>query len=122
MNGREPNEQELSDRLKWPIKEVTKMESELRNTLTDYTLEPETVGRMGNITKKEEYFRLLYNELDNTEKLVYEYGVGFGGKPKLNVKEMAKKLNTYPSNIVRIKKSIIKKLNKYMTEGQNLNR
>ena len=112
--GREPNIQELSERLKWPIREVERMESELRGIDVPHTLDPEMVGESGGKSRAEELLQLIYWDLTPEERLVYEYTLGVGGRPQLSTQEIAAKLKKSPSAVSRIKKSIALKIQKYL--------
>ncbi len=109
--GREPSAAEIADDLKWPIKEVSRMEKELRSSIV---FKEELQGMSFN-TKNEndELADLIYYELDATEKAVYEYLLGKHGKPQLNGAEIAQRLNMSPSKVTRIRKSIESKVNRF---------
>jgi DNA-directed RNA polymerase specialized sigma subunit len=72
------------------------------------------VGEIGGRNRSEEILRAVYFELGPEEKVVYEHTVGYGGKKPLTVTELAKKLGTSPSNIVRTKHKIAVKIKKYV--------
>ena len=109
--NREPTSVELSEELKWNIKEVGRMENELRASVS-LTNELSSMSLV-NSSKDQEILDFIYYELNPQEKLVYEYSVGCGGKPQLSGQEIAIKMNTSPSTVTRLKQAIEKKINKY---------
>lgn len=110
--GREPNQFELSQHLKWSPKEVRRMESEMRHPSPTADWEDEPTGIRPS--RETEVVRLVHYELSGEEKLVHEYLFGLGGKQRLNPGQVAKKLNWTPSKITRIKNRIMEKINQYL--------
>lgn len=109
--NREPNAMELAEELKWPLKEVDRMEKELRASVP---MGPELAGMpFVESSKGQEILDLIYYELTPQEKLVYEYLTGYGGKPELSGQEIAKKLNISPSTVTRIRQAIEEKIKRY---------
>lgn len=110
--GREPSVPELSDELAWPMKEVERMESELRKDIAP-TYE---MGDMGYIKSdpSKEVLNYIYFELSPQEQLVYDYTVGAHGKSKISGGDIAKKLNVSQSKVSQIKKGIGRKMERYM--------
>ncbi len=90
--GREPNTIELADSLTWAPREVERMENELRKDLAITTGGEEEAffeNIMFSTDTTEELLFFVYYESDPEEKLILEYTFGFGGKPKLEVKDIA---------------------------------
>lgn len=109
--NREPTAAELADELGWPIREVERMEKELRASVS---FGNELTGiPLVQSSKSMEVLDFIYYELDPQEKLVYEYSLGYGGKPELSGQEIAERLNISPSTVTRIKKAIEEKINRY---------
>lgn len=109
--NREPNAAELAEELKWPLKEVDRMEKELRASVA---MGPELIGMpFIESSGSADLIDLIYYELTPQEKLVYEYLIGYGGKPELSGQEIAKKLNISPSTVTRIRQAIEEKIKKY---------
>jgi DNA-directed RNA polymerase specialized sigma subunit len=108
---REPSAIELADRMRWPIKQVVSMESELRREVPTSM----TAGGLEQIkpSKEAEMLRLLQYELSPQERTVYEYLLGENGKPQLKPGQIAKKMGLTQSRISRVKASIGKKAAKY---------
>lgn len=110
--GREPSAMELADRLKWPVTQVSAMETELgRKEIPTSTLQ----GDLSAIkpSKEAETIRLLQYELNPEEKLVYEYLLGINGKPQLKPGQIASRMNITSSKVSRIKTSIAGKAKRY---------
>jgi DNA-directed RNA polymerase specialized sigma subunit len=110
--GREASSMELAEHLKWSQPEVTRMESELRQTSPTSQFEDEPVGVTPS--RENEVIHMLQYELDGESKLVYEYLFGQGGKPKLTPGQIATKLGWTPSKVTRVKNKIIEKVKGYL--------
>jgi len=109
--SREPTCIELSEELNWAPQEVSRMENELRASVS---MSNELVSLPFMQSSRDmEILDLVYYELDSQEKLVYEYSLGYGGKPQLSGQEIAIKLAISPSTVTRLKQSISEKINKY---------
>lgn len=108
---REPSALEMADRMKWPVKQVVVMESELRKEVPTSM----TQGGLEQIkpSKEAEVLRLLQYELDPEERTVYEYLLGENGKPQLKPGQIARKMKLTPSKVSRIKSSIGTKAQRY---------
>lgn len=108
---RDPTAIEMADQMKWPVKQVTAMENELRKEVPTSM----TQGGLEEIkpSKEAELLRLLQYELDPEERSVYEYLLGENGKPQLKPGEIARKMNLTPSKVSRIKASIGQKAQRY---------
>ncbi len=65
-------------------------------------------------SRESEVLNMVRYELTPEELLVYEYTVGFGGKPLLRPGQIANKLNMNPSKVTRLRKSMAAKVDKYM--------
>jgi len=90
--GREPNTVELADSLTWAPREVERMESELRKDLAINT-GGENEAFFENILYStdttKELILFIYHDSDSEDKLLLEYSLGIGGKPRLAVKDIA---------------------------------
>jgi len=49
----------------------------------------------------------MYHDLNGMEKTVFEHSTGLFGKPKLTAGALAKKLKVTPTQLSRMKKSIV---------------
>jgi len=78
--GREPSAAELADRLSIGLKDVERLQREVQKDLSLSSLEEEVVIES---SKDEEIITLIYYDLTNEEKLVYDYILGRHGKPAL---------------------------------------
>jgi len=112
--SRPPTPTEISKKLGWPVAEVERMDSELRNDLLSQGFEDDPYALTPS--KSEEVLRLFKYELAGQERAVYEYLTGYG-KPRLeSTGDIAKKLNLQDYQVSRYKDSIQKKLRKYLEE------
>ena len=110
--GREPSAMELADRLKWPVTQVSAMETELsRKEVPMSTLQGDLSALKPS--KEAETIRLLQYELNPEEKLVYEYLLGINGKPQLKPGQIASRMRITSSKVSRIKTSIGNKAKRY---------
>lgn len=110
--GRDPTAHELSDRLKWPINQVSAMEVELsRKEVPTSLLQADMTSLKPS--RPAEVMRLIQYELAPEEKAVYEYLLGVNGKPQLKPGQIAAKLRIPPSKVSRIKAGIGQKVSRY---------
>jgi DNA-directed RNA polymerase specialized sigma subunit len=109
--GRDPAGHELSDKLKWPVNQVSAMELELRKEIPTSTLQSDMSSLKPS--KEAEILQLIQYDLTSEEKIVYEHLLGMNGKPQLKPGEIALRLNMSPSKVSRIKDSIGTKVKKY---------
>jgi len=109
--GYEPNLSELSDELGWNKKETARMLNEVHGETTASNAEFDFYG---NSTTKEHSDKALvdylYQELDGKDKVIFEHTFGYGGKPVLNNKDIAKKLKTNEMFVHRSKKRLSKRV------------
>jgi len=112
--GYEPNTDQMSDELGWGKEEVARMEHELGG---ETTASNAAFDFYGNSTTEESSDKILtdylYNELDGKDKTIFEHTFGYGGKPVLSNKEIAKKLNTNEMFVHRAKKRMSQKIQSY---------
>ena len=106
-NGYDPNVGELSDELGWNKKEVGRMLNEVHG---ETTASKAAFDFYGNSITKEHPDRALvdylYQELNGKDKVIFEHTFGFGGKPVLNNKDIAKKIRTNEMFVHRSKKKL----------------
>jgi len=110
--GREPTAHELADKLKWPIKQVTSMQQEIRREVPTSVLAADTVA--DKPSREAEVIRLIQYELNPEEQLVLEYTYGINGKQKLKPGDIATRMNIPPSTVSRMKLGIATKMRRYM--------
>lgn len=118
--GREPNTIELADSLTWAPREVERMENELRKDLAITTGGEEeaffeNIMFSTNITLELLFF--VYYESDPEEKLILEYTFGFGGKPKLEVKDIALHIGKPEVYVRRKRTKLAEKINNAQRMG-----
>lgn len=106
--GREPNLQDIADAMNWDIREVRRMENELRKDLSLSGLQEQGLSLdFYEDSNLKETLDLVYMSLDRDEKLVMEYLVGaYFGKPKKKAKEIAKILGMSEAKVSRIRVKI----------------
>ena len=112
---REPTSQELATELSWSLKDVNKMERSLQqdllvsnDLLSDYGMQSSYDDE-----RDRDVVDFIYYELDNREKLVFEYLTGKYGKPKLAAGDIAAKIGMSDATVSRIRKSIENKIVKH---------
>lgn len=110
--GREPTAHEMADRLKWPVKQVSAMQQEVRREVPTSVLAADTVA--DKPSREAEVIRLIQYELNPEELLVMEHTYGLNGKPKLRPGDIATKMKVPPSKISRMKLGIATKMKRYM--------
>lgn len=106
--GRPPTYEEIGDQMHLPAKQVKLLEKELRQDL----IQDENFTNVFNndTSELDENLVLLHAELFGQDKEVMEYLYGMNGKPQLEGKEIATKLNISPSMVVQIKNRIANRL------------
>ena len=113
--GREPTMAELADEMSWPIKEIEKLQIELRRDLSieHGTGDEDDVGTFFEYTPdlaSPEQFKLrqalsfIYYDSDPIDKKIIEYVFGYGGKPKLKDKDISFKLRLSSQKVAQRKK------------------
>jgi DNA-directed RNA polymerase specialized sigma subunit len=109
--GYEPTTHDMADELSWSPKEVERMEKELGGETTASGLASDFYGNSTAFEHKDMALaNYMYHELDPRHKIVFEHTFGYGGKPILNNKEIAKKLGTYEMDITRMKRKMGQKI------------
>jgi len=105
--GYEPSTSELSDELSWNKKETARMLNEVTGETTASKAAFDFYGN--SITKENPDKALvdyLYHELNGKDKVIFEHTFGYGGKPVLNNKEIAKKLRVNEMFVHRAKQKM----------------
>ena len=112
--GYEPNIKQMSDEMKWSQAEVQRMNEELSGEITASGAEFDFYGNAKQFANRDrELVDYLYHELDNQDKVIFEHTFGYGGKPILKNKEIAKMLNTNEMAVHRAKKRLADKVRSY---------
>lgn len=107
--GRPPTAAELADATGLGLPAVgnllKKRKKEVDLTNLSYTPVFVDDGRL------DDWIHFVYHDLSSTDKLIFEYRTGFGGKPILTEEEISKKLHI-PADIVKLRVRLIsQKLN-----------
>jgi DNA-directed RNA polymerase specialized sigma subunit len=110
--GREPSSQEIAEHMGRPLKMVTRLEKELRKSYVASAMEFDPVQNMPSVER--EALAFIPYELNDQEKVVFEYTMGINGKPKLNATQIAQQLNISNSTVSRIKTRIAKVAKKWI--------
>jgi len=108
--GRPPSIPELSDDLKWPIKKVKLLKSEMkRDIVGNQNLDSIAQKNAGKI---EELLQGLYYDLPPVQQKIMEHTFGWGSQDKLDVHEMSKILKVPEAKIRYEKDRIAKRIQK----------
>lgn len=95
--GRSPSIAELADELQWSPAEIERMQKELRNDLSVTTASEDSFfdHDFNKTDKVKELVEFVYWDptTTNEERKYLEYRFGLGGNPKLEVRDIAKKIN-----------------------------
>lgn len=111
--GREPTAMEIADKMMVPVTTVTRLQMEYREDLLASGASEDPF--INETPRSREVLRLIIYELTPTEMQVYEYLVGYGGKPKITKPgEIAKQLGWSGSKVSQVKNSIAEKMKKYL--------
>ena len=105
---REPSLQALSDELGWSLAETERMKSEMRRDLiASKNLNVDTLeDSMSEQGEEQLAIRMIYHDLDEIEKGVFEYTLGINGKEELSAGDIAKKLNISRPKVSRVRSKI----------------
>lgn len=107
--GREASIDEMAKEMKWSREETARMNSELEGETTASTAEFDFYGNSTSEKSKDmTTIDYMYTDLSGKDKVIFEHTFGLGGKPILNNKQIAEKLNTNEMNITRSKRRLSK--------------
>lgn len=110
--GREPSAIEMADYLKWPVKQVSTMQTEVRRQVPTSVLQADMMSITPSRTT--EVLRLIQYELPPQENLVLEYLYGLNGKPQLKPGAIARRMQVPASKVSRMKANIANKMREYL--------
>ncbi|RLI55317.1 MAG: hypothetical protein DRP09_10360 [Candidatus Thorarchaeota archaeon] len=112
--GREASVEEIADEIGWNKKEVARMSHELGG---EATASKASFDFYGNAVTKEHpdkaLFDYMYMDVSGPEKVILEHTFGYGGKPILNNKEIAAKLNKNEMWVHRAKQRLSDRVKSY---------
>ena len=112
--GYDPSVQQMSEELGWDKKEIGRMNEELSGETTASRAEFDFYG---NSTQGESrdaaLVDYLYYDLSGPDQVIFEHVFGYGGKPILKSKEIAKKLNKNEMWVRRRRKALSDKIKSY---------
>jgi len=109
---RGPNSHEMADKLGWKMKDIKRMERQLHSEAATSTLVYETGSSLEGASDLDLKIDLVYRSLNGRDKLIFEYALGQGGKPKLSNNDIAKKLKVSAAFVSQRKKFIMQGLKK----------
>lgn len=112
--GREPTTTELAENLGWSPKEVATLQKEMRKSHVASQFEIDPVDVMPSREKEALHTVRYGNELSPEEQLVFDYTLGWNGKPELGTVAAARQLGFSPTKVSNLKKSITKKISRYL--------
>ena len=104
----------MANKLGWGLKEVGRMEDELRSDLMTQGFEDDPYALVPS--KSEEVIRLFKFELQGKELAVYEHLTGQGRKQITSTGQIAKSVRLPDYQVSRIKASLQKKLKRYLND------
>jgi len=106
---RDPAPSELADELGWSTGRVDKlMRAQRGSRISD----EETQKFLPQFNPIEDKVHIIYYSLSPEEQVVFDYLTGAHGRPKLKLKQIAKKMNRTYSSTYKIKQSLMEKLKK----------
>lgn len=114
--GREPTEEELSDRTGLHLKRIKKLRALVAPT-------SESAFEEGSTPQTEEYNPMndwqdyVYHDLNPTDKKIFEWRTGYNGKPIRGVQEVSKELNISSARVTQRANDIAKKLEEGINVG-----
>jgi len=112
--GRPPTHDEIADHIGMPVRHVTRILGALRADIPDSAFESSPEDTMKQIGRDHEVLSLLPHVLNADEHKVFNHVFGLNGHDRLDsTNELAKKLNKSPSQVSRLKSSILKKYDQY---------
>jgi DNA-directed RNA polymerase specialized sigma subunit len=110
--GYDPSVADMADELNWDVNEVSRMNSESFNEITSSSLDFYSSPLVA-ANKDKELVDYMYNSLSGQDKVIFEHTFGFGGKPILNNKQIAQKLNVNEMAVHRAKKKLSQQIKDY---------
>lgn len=108
-HDRDPTLHELSDHVGWNLKDTKRMERQLHTEAATSSLVYENSAMEADLDLKVD---LVYRSLNPRDKLIFEYTLGYGGKPKLSNNEISKKLKVSAAFVSQRKKNIMQQMKK----------
>lgn len=108
---REPTSHELADHLTWRLKDVHRMEKQFHSEAAHSTLiyEGSSAFQGSDFDLKVD---LVFRSLAPRDQLIFEYSLGYGGKPKLSNNAIANRLKVSAAFVSQRKKYIMQELKK----------
>lgn len=100
---------ELADHLSWNLKEVERMEKELR---PERLLTEESDFSFSSDDTDQKALQYVYHGLPPKQQLLFEHHMGWAGKPKLKDADLAKKLKLTVPEVKGLKKNLADRLEK----------
>lgn len=112
---RDATDEELAAKLKWGVKDVVLLDTELRKDLSTSKFETDPTSVMP--PRELEVLKLFLYELKDEEQEVYRHLIGLG-RPKITeILPLSEVLKEPPHKVYRVRAGIVKKLKTYMEEA-----
>lgn len=112
--NRPPTVEEMADELQWPVREVQRLERELRLDIPSSSMPvPHSLDMTS--AREDQILRDIWYELDPDQKRLFDYVMGAHGKPKIiEGKALAKKLGWSQAKVSQVRSSIARKIEPHL--------
>lgn len=111
--GRAPTTQEIADHLSMPVRQVSRIQKSIRRDVPGSALETDPVPHLG--PREQEVLALLPGILSPEEKQVFDLIYHPDPKKRMtSTSDIAQKVGKNPSQVSRLKTSIIQKTKRYL--------
>jgi DNA-directed RNA polymerase specialized sigma subunit len=114
-HGREPTIDELADHLSWSAKSIKKLNQ------FQHSENVESLGSLPISGNAEDDGNIvyIYHGLAPADQKLFEHLTGYGGAPRLNTKQLAKKLGMNVGQINYSKKKLTTKIQEMLAAGES---
>jgi len=111
--GRAPSAQEIADHLGMPVRRVTQIQKSIRKDIPGSALETDPMPKLG--PREQEVLSLLPSVLTPDEKAVFDFIYHPDVSKRItSTSEIGKRIGKNPSQVSRLKTSVINKAKSYM--------
>ena len=111
---RPPSMTEIADHIKRPVSLVEKLNKQMYNELQEGFMEYDPM----TITSQDPRIDYIYHDLDPEHKIIFEHLTGYGGKPIMSKKDIAKKLNISKPSVSTKSNTIKQMLEEVLSMGK----
>ncbi len=116
--GRDPTIPELTDELNWSKKDVIRLRRELRKDLSSDEIATGSVEKFIIDIEKTPAVSMLVDDLDDSDRYVFEHSTGYGGAERMSVEDIAKRTKKDASQVYRMRQQIADKILEYQDAFQ----